>query len=290
MREGLQVKVYWSETRWNGQPLQPGTVCLVTDLEDGTNPIYTYGKDQQEILDKLARQNANAQLALARRAAQPTSSPTPAGAGPTPTSPAAPRRGPTPDQVMQATADLSNPAKAGAAVATLMQHATGVDPIEQAKQAYADLAVKWEDATPAFFPHPGNRQLLGEKAIRMAGNKPGMVTWQILQAAFEQLEAGGLLFERPEEPNPNPNNQTLTTFPAENQVQPIERSRSTRFATGARSTSFSAPQTALTRALKYTEEQIRNMPERTRREVFNDPEYIRACDFYYSGAAARTGT
>lgn len=70
------MRVYWSDKRWNGQPLQPGTVCLVTDLEDGTNPIYTYGADQQEILDKLARQNANAQLALARKAAN---SPSPNG-------------------------------------------------------------------------------------------------------------------------------------------------------------------------------------------------------------------
>lgn len=187
---------------------------------------------------------------------------------------------------MQATADLTNPAKAPQAVLTLMESATGIDPVETTRRAYATLAMEWEAATPDFYPHPGNRQLVGDRAIRMAGNKPGMVTREILQQAFEQLEAGGLLFERPEEPVPNdPNNPTLTTFPEEIPVQRSERPRGTRFATGARSTGFSAPQTVQTRALKYTEEQIRNMPEKMRREVFNDPEYIRACDFYFSGAA-----
>jgi hypothetical protein len=27
------------------------------------------------------------------------------------------------------------------------------------------------------------------------------------------------------------------------------------------------------------------MPERERMKVFNDPDYIAACDFYYSGGA-----
>jgi hypothetical protein len=53
-----------------------------------------------------------------------------------------------------------------------------------------------------------------------------------------------------------------------------------------RSTGFSAPQTTQTRALKYTEEQIRNMPEKERRRVFDDPDYIKACEFYYSEQSA----
>jgi hypothetical protein len=286
------MKGFWTNTRYNGQPLQPGTCCWVTDLEDGTNPIYTYGQSTEEVLEKLAMQNANAQLALARRA---SASPTPAnGTAQVPNSPspaAAPRRGISPDQVMQATADLQNPAKAGEAVATLLEAATGMDPIEQARWQYARLAMDWEAATPAFYPHPGNRQLVGEKAIRMAGNKPGLVTRAILDAAFRQLDAEGLLFERPEEPfNNTPpnggNNSTHSTFPDESQVQPTERPRGTRFATGARSSSFSAPQTAQTRALKYTEEQIRTMPEKERLRVFNDPDYIRACEYYFSGARA----
>ena len=282
------MKGYWSETRYNGQPLQPGTVAFVTDLEDGTHPIYTYGADQNEVFEKLAMQNANAQLALARRASSPLQ---PAnGVAQTPTSPApaaAPRRGISPDDIMQATEDLKNPAKADRAVATLFEAATGMDPVEQARRQYAALALEWEEATPAFYPHPGNRQLVGEKAIRMAGNKPGLVTRAILDSAFQQLHMEGLLFGRPDEPFDNTNQtSTLTTLPDENPVQRSERPRGTRYATGARSTSFSAPQTAQTRALKYTEEQIRTMPEKERLRVFNDPDYIKACEVYFSGARA----
>lgn len=269
------MRGYWSETRANGQPLQANTVCWVTDLEDGTHPIYTYGKNQEEVLEKLAMQNANAQLALARRT--PTN-------GQAPAAPAPPRNV-SADEIMQATADLQNPAKAGAAVATLYEAATGIDPVEQARRSYAALAMEWESETPEFYPHPGNRQLVGEKAIRLAGNKPGLVTRAMLDSAFQQLQAEGLLFERLGPPSDNPPSPTLANLPGESPVQSFERPRGTRFSTGARSSSFSAPQTVKTRALKYTEEQIRTMPERERLRVFNDPDYIEACEFYFSGGA-----
>jgi hypothetical protein len=274
------MKGYWSDKRADGQPIEQGTVCFVTDLEDGTHPIFTYGKDQAEVLDKLARQNANAQIALARRAAgaQPAS----------PGARAVPPRTISADQIMQATQDLQNPAKAPGAIATLLEAGTGVDPVESARRNYAALAVEWEAQTPDFYPHPGNRQLVGDRAIRAAGGKPGMVTKQMLQETFLQLQAEGLLFERPDNLPANGNSPTLTTFPGESPVQPLERPRGTRFSTGWSGTRSTAPQTTQTRALKYTEEQIRTMPEKERRRVFDDPEYIAACDFYYSeGAKAR---
>jgi hypothetical protein len=189
---------------------------------------------------------------------------------------------------MQATQDLQNPAKAPGAIATLLEAGTGVDPVESARRNYAALAVEWEAQTPDFYPHPGNRQLVGDRAIRAAGGKPGMVTKQMLQETFLQLQAEGLLFERPDNLPANGNSPTLTTFPGESPVQPLERPRGTRFSTGWSGTRSTAPQTTQTRALKYTEEQIRTMPEKERRRVFDDPEYIAACDFYYSeGAKAR---
>ena len=275
---------FWTDKRWNGQPLEPGSVCWVTDLEDGTNPIYTYGANESEVFEKLARQNANAQLALARRSLVPATN----GAAQAPSAPAtAPRRGISPDQIMQATADLQNPAKAGEAVATLYEAATGIDPVEQARRHYASVAMDWETKTSDFYPHPGNRQLVGEKAIRMAGGKPGLVTQEILTAAFLQLNSEGLLFERNGQAHDANNPPTLTNLPGENQVQSIERPRGTRFSTGASSLRFSAPQSVQTRALKYTEQQIRTMPEKERLRVFNDPDYIRACEFYFSGAQAQ---
>lgn len=266
------MRVFWSDKRANGQPLQAGTVCLVTDLEDGTNPIYTYGKDQAEIIDKLAMQNANAQLALLRRQTPPATAPEP--------------RKITGDDVMQATADMANPAKAPAAIATLYEAATGIDPVQAAQRAYAMLAMEWEAQTSDFYPHPGNRQLVGDKAIRMAGMKPGLVTRDILDAAFTQLRAQGLLFERPDQPDGDPPTSNPPNLPVESQVQSIERPRGTRYATAARSSTFTAPQTVSTRTLKYTEEQIRNMPDRERMKVIDDPDYIKACEYYYSGARA----
>lgn len=284
------MKAYWSDTRANGQPLERGTVCRVIDLEDGTNPIFVYGGSEEEVYGKIERQNMNAQLALARRAPgsnathSAATQPGAGAAGPA----AAPRRAISADQVMQATADLTNPAKSGQAVATLLEHATGMDPIEQGRQAYTRTATAWEDATPAFYPCPANRQLVGDRAIALAGQKPGMVTHEILDLAFRQREAAGVLVERPDEPAETIHSEpTLTTFPGESLVQRSERPRGTLYATGARSTRFSAPQhTTQTRALKYTEEQIRTMPERQRREVFDTPEYIRACEFYFSEARA----
>ena len=281
------MKGFWSDKRANGQPLEPGSVCWVTDLEDGTHPIYTYGKDQGEVLEKLARQNANAQLALARRAVGNPGGGNGTGSQPASAARAVPPRSISPDEVMQATADLSNPAKAGAAVATLIESATGLDPQAIARHHYATTAMEWEAQTPDFYSHPGNRQLVGDRAIRAAGGKPGLVTRDILQQAFQQLQQEGLLFERAEESfQPPSTTPTLTTFPGESPVQPTERPRGTRYSTGARSTSFSAPQTAQTRALKFTEEQIRTMPERERLKVFDDPDYIAACEYYFSGARA----
>lgn len=267
------MRAYWSDKRANGQPIEAGTFCRVMDPEDGTHPIFVYGKTQEEVFEKIERQNLNAQVAIAR---------TRAAAAPAP----APPRTITPDQIMQATQDLQNPAKSAAAIAILTEAATGVDPIQQARQQYATLAMQWESETPDFYPHPGNRQLVGDKAIRLANGKPGSVTREMLDSAFQQLRAQGLLFERTAEPAQDPNHSTLTTFPDESRVQLPERPRGTRFATGARSTSFSAPQNVQTRSLKYTEEQIRTMPEKERLRVFNDPDYIAACEHYFSEARA----
>ena len=279
------MKGYFSETRPDGKPVEQGTACFITDLEDGTHPIAIYGKNRDEVFEKLARQNANAQITLAHRAAQQS----PQNNSGQPANQPAPARQPvSADQIMQATADLQNPAKAPQAIGTLIESVTGVNPIDQARRNYATLALHWEDNTPDFYGHPGNRQLLGNLAIRKAGGKPGAVTEAILTQAFNELLAEGLLFEAPEQPAQQQTQQsTLTTFPGETPVQRAERPRGTRFATGARSLSFGAPQTVQTRTLKYSEEQIRTMPMSKQRELIqaNDPDYAAACEAYYGQRA-----
>lgn len=275
------MKAYWSDTRPNGQPVQPGTVCWITDLEDGSNPIATYGKDQEEVLRKLANQNANAQLALARKAL-------PRGGPAAPAAPAAPeRRQISPDQVMRATQDLENPAKAGEAIATLVEAHTGIDLGRLALQGFAQLAMEWEQENPGFYPHPGNKRLLSSEAARIAGGIP-QVTKAHLSQALANLQARGELLEATAAPQ-NPTDPPSNSFPDESQVQ-RERPRGTRFATGARSASFQRQVQTPQRNLKYTEEQIRAMSPSKSRQLIesNDPDYAAACEHYFGSPQAQT--
>ena len=267
------MKAFWSDVRPNGQPVEPGTYCFITDLEDGSFPIACYGKTQEEVLQKLAHQNANAQMAIARRSTPPA---TASSAIPPP---AARRIGP--DEIMMATADLSNPAKAGQAVATLFEAETGVSPERLMLQNYGNLANQWEADHPEFFAHNGNRRLVTQEAAQLAGGL-AQVTAEHLTQAFDHLRARGDLFEDGRAHTPTP--QPSPTFPDETQVQRPERPRP-RFATGARSTAF-RPQ-APARTLKYSEEDIRTMPLSKSRRLIeqNDRDYAEACERYFGSSA-----
>lgn len=271
------MKVGWSDTRPNGQPVEPGTSCYIIDLEDGSHPIATYGKTQEEVLEKLATQNANAQLAMAARRPAP---PAPAAA-----TPPAPARQLSPDQVMVATQNLTNPAKAGEAVATLFEHSTGLNPQRMILENFSTTAERWEAEHPEFFAHNGNRRLMAAEAAALAGSLAKVSEGHLTQA-FANLRAKGDLFEAPAAPDPNP--PPSTTFPDESQVQrPAERPRP-RFATSARSTAF-RPQ-APARTLKYTEEEIRTMPLSKSRRLLEsgDKDYAECCEAYYGSSAQAT--
>jgi hypothetical protein len=250
----------------------------MTDLEDGSHPIYTYGRDTDEILRKLASQNANSQIALVRRAEKPA---TPVAIGPSPQLPT--RRTISPDQLMVATEDLKNPAKSGAAVATLLEAATGIDPAKLIARNYREIAEAWAANHPDFYEHNGNVRLMTQTATNLAGGNLAHVTAAHLDKAFEILSAEGSLFDRPPL---NPDAQPSNTFPDESQVQRTERPRGTRFAIGASSTSFQR-HPATTRTLKYTEEQIRSMPLSKSDALIksNDKDYADACEFYFGQSA-----
>jgi len=260
------MKAYWSDTRPNGQPVEAGTFCFITDLEDGTHPIPTYGKTQEEVLQKLAMQNANAQIAIARRSVPPSAPPIP------------PRRI-SPDEVMLATANLTNPAKAGEAVATLFESETGISPERLVLQNFSAIAQQWEDNHPEFFAYNGNRRKMAAEAAQLAGGL-GRITADHLSQAFSNLRARGDLFESA--PTPPPPSET---FPAESQVQ-RERPPRPRFATGTRSTTFRSQMPA--RTLKYTEEEIRTMPLSKSRRLIenNDQDYAEACEAFFGSAKA----
>lgn len=273
------MRMEWVSTRPNGKPVEPGTFCRVLDMEDGTNPIYYYGKTEQEVNDKIALNNMHAQRALARRSETPTPTTT------TPSSPVTARRRMTADETMQATADLQNPAKAGEAVTRLVQDATGMDLRQMAMDAFKVRADQWVEETPEFYNCKPNRSLLATRLGVMVNGDVSLITKEMMTQCFHQMLEAGDLVEDPGEGAA----QNVTTFPDENQVQRVETSRGGRSGTGTRSTNFRAPtQSAQTRTLKYTREQIDRMSLAKTEALIRsgDKDYAEACEFYYPAAKA----
>jgi hypothetical protein len=281
------VKAGWSTTRPNGQPVEPGTLCWITDLEDGTFPIATYGRTEAEIIEKLARQNANAQIALVRRASVP---PAPG------TMPAAPPAAPvrfrlSADQVMQYTEDLKNPAKSSEAVTMLQAHERGVDPQDERRAAFRAMGEAWERDHPEFYAIKPNRTQMGFRVGKITNGDPRNASKEIFTQAYHELLNEGLLVEEPEQQQQPQPTTTPSPFPGESPVQPAERPRR-MFSTGSRSSSFSTPQrtSAPPRTLKYSEMQIRTMPvdESDRLLRAKDQDYIAAVRHFYPVNQQRT--
>lgn len=273
------MKMEWVTVRPNGKPVEPGTFCRVLDMEDGTNPIYYYGKTEQEVNDKIALNNMHAQRALARRAEAPTN-----GTAPALPSQVTPRRRMTADETMQATADLQNPAKAGEAVTRLVQDATGMDLRKMAMDAFKALAEEWVAEHPEFYDCKPNKTLLARELGILVNGDVAQITKEMMTQTFHRMIDSGDLVDRPEEAaTPN-----VTPFPEETPVQRVETVRSGRNGTGTRSTNFRAPQNVQTRTLKYTREQIDRMPLAKTEALIRsgDKDYAEACEFYYPSAKA----
>jgi hypothetical protein len=268
------MKIEWSITNAKGQPIEAGTFCKVLDPEDGTNPIYYYGKSEDEVNDKIALNNIYAQRALARMEAAPKTAPTPIS----------PRKRMTADETMQAVADLENPAKAGEAVTKLVQDTTGIDFKAQAVDAWRERAREWVEENPEFYNCKPNRSLLAFKVGAMVNGDVALITKDMMTQCFRAMQSSGELVEAPEDSN-------VIQLPGENQVQRVETTRSERNGTGTRSTNFRAtPQGAQTRQLKYTKDQIDRMSMAKTEALIRsgDKDYAQACEFYYPSAVKAT--
>jgi hypothetical protein len=191
------------------------------------------------------------------------------------------------NDVMQATSDLGNPARAGEAVTRLVEDATGVNLKQMAADAFGVRAKEWELEHPEFFAHEGNREMLAYHSVRAARGDIASVSKELLTQTFLNLQERGLLFERPaaapatEPPAP-------TSFPGGSPVQRVEYPRGGRPGTGTRSTNFRATQTTQPRTPKYTDDDIRKMPASKKRELIeaNDPDFEAACERMYANASA----
>lgn len=265
------MKAYWTDTRPNGQALETGTFARVIDLEDGTHPTWVYGKSESEVWEKIELNNMHAQQALQRRASAPPVDP----AAPAATV-VAPRM--TADQRMQAMAERDNPATAGAATARLIADDTGVDLNKLAIDNFSRIAKEWEQETPNFYVHQGNRRLISTEVARKTNGRMGLVTKPMLSEAFEYLQRRGELFEGPAAPAPH-----LETLPVQEPVQRVERPRGARFATEIPRNRLGSPQTAQPKTLKYTKEELDRIPPSQSRRLIeiNDMDYAAACDAFY---------
>lgn len=268
------TRSYWSDKRPNGQPLEPGTVCWITEVE-GENPIATYGRNTEEVMNKLSYTLGHTQAELARKAN--------GGPRPVATVPAQPRKRMDANEIFQATTDLNNPNRAGDALVALVEDATGVNLKGQAVKEFGDRAQEWQDEHPEFFAHDGNIDLLTTHARRAVNGDWASVSKELLTQTFLQLRQRGLLFEAPAAPAP-----PAAAFPGESPVQRVEYPRGGRPGTGTRSTNFRAPQTVQPRTSKYTDEDIRKMPASQQKALIesNDPDYATACDRMYATAKA----
>lgn len=283
------MKVYFSEKRPNGQPIDPGTLCLMTDLEDGTHPIPTYAKTQEELNFKLAQQNANAQIAMLRRMSAPMNTPTvntPAAVATV----ADTRFRLSPDEVIQYTEDQKNWAKSANAILMLHAHATGIDPRKVKQDKWVELALGWEAEHPEFFAIHGNRKVLGDFVGAQVQGEVERITKEMLTTAYHELLAKGLLYEPQEQAPAVEPVLPPSALPVESQVQSTERQRR-MFTSHVRGNSLRAPQNFVQpKTLKYTEREIRQMPldqaERLLRD--KDPDYAVAVRHYFPMNQQRT--
>ena len=268
--------------RWENKEVEGrGTkFCLVIDPEDGTHPIRTYGWSKDEVLEKVSRTAETAQQVINR---QRNNSPANGnGSAPKPhvsSVPAAPKV--TPDEQMQATADLSNPAKAPGAVKTLLR-AAGVDVdrerIRQDAERVAAIAQEWEGQHPEFAASDErNKRLL----LNTASAKVGFsnINAAALDAAYEELRRFDMFFTEAAIPEPSP----LPNAPNGNSAT-VDRPRT---ATSYRTTSLRSGTPAVTTKPKYTVAEVDQLNSKQLREkIEREPGFAD----WYNREYSRTAT
>lgn len=242
----------------DGIPLSDGRLCLVIDPEDGTQPMRVWGRTKEEILDKAAKTVEHGARTITQLRSQitPRSESQPRSNGNTPP-PATPEKRPTltAAEQMSLTADLSNPAKAPAALRKLLEHETGLDLTKMRKQEtlerIATIQAHWSHSNPEFPKHPTNYKLLNDAATIRVGYEN--ITADVMDQVYSELSAAGLLVAAADEDDEPP---TPTVHPEEN---PVLRTVRPRGAASYRRTHASPAPTTASLQPKYTKAQIDNM-------------------------------
>ena len=255
------------------KPLDDGRFCRVTDLEDGSYPVRSYGRTVEEVFGKIEKTSMHRGLVIAQgRAPQPQQ----------PARTAAPGRRLvlTADEQMLATSQLSDPSKAPAAITKLFESATGIDTEQIAARAFAERAIAWEATHPELKDAFYNKKLIADNARMRVGGDIRLVTTGVLERCYQELKAGGYLLTEEDLPA-NHNPQALPVPPGEN---PASRTRQTdpAFATSHRLNRTGSAQPPQWQP-KYTREEIDRMPlkESERLLKANDQDYAQAVNFHY---------
>lgn len=269
------MKAYWLN---DGNPLTEGKHAgrygRVSDLEDGTDPVTTYGATQEEVMGKIERTMMASQMHV--RTAPPPPSP-----GNQPPAAPAPKRGLSPEQVMQATLDLQDPGKSQQAIAVLLESATGISLDKMILEQFQRTCLDWEANNPEFYGHYTNRKLMADNLRMRNGGTFKNVTLAMLDQVHNDLSQGGYLLTREDfaEPAQLPTPQAPPQQTADNRAD----TRTPSYATGHRSTRLRAPQSLPSWTPKYTRAQIDAMPLGKSEELIrtNDKDYHEAVEHWY---------
>lgn len=240
---------YWEN---DGKPIDAsGRLCFVIDPEDGTGAIRTYGRTRDEVMEKLAKTAETGQAMINRQRMQPVVA-TPAAATPQPA--AVKRAEVTADEQMQATADLQNPAKAPAAIKTLMR-AGGFDVDAQVRdeklRRIKATGAAFETAHPETVWSARNSRILWDRAVILGGGHPLDVTRESMDMAYAELVRDGMLFD--EEPPATIEERNPTAQPDGSQPTRVVRPRG---ATSYSRTALRATAPAARREPIYTRAQV----------------------------------
>jgi hypothetical protein len=256
-------------------PLDDGRFCRITDLEDGSIPVPTYGRSADEVLGKIERTGMHARMAVT----QATRPPAPTAPSPKPGR----RLTMTADEQMLATTQLNDPQNAPRAITKLFEAATGIDTEQLAANAFGERVVAWAGTHPEIKDNAFNKRLICDNAILRAGGNIRQVDAAILEHAFQELKAGGYLLTEDDLQA----HHTTPALPVHPDNNPAARTRQTdpAFATSHRLNRTGSTQPPQWQP-KYTREQVDRMPlkESDRLLRSGDKDYRESVDHWYPPA------
>jgi hypothetical protein len=276
------MRAYWltgkrgaEQASEEAKPLEDGRYCRVTDLEDGSQAVRTYGKTPDEVYAKIEKTSMHARQRLA--AVAPGDPVVPAVPAP------ARRLTLTADEQMRATKDLEDPAKAPGAVVKLFENATGIDTEQIAARDFEARAIRWAARHPELKDVPYNKKLIFDNARSRAGNIR-LITEEVLEQCYQELKQGGYLLTEENLPD----NHSPAALPVQPGQNPDSRTRQTEAAITTthrinRTGSAQVPQWQP----KYTREQIEKMPLRESERLWKvqDKDWIEANNYHFSRQA-----